>query len=196
MWFFNLLCEDGWVAGGVRGGCFFRARRRCTQELFYRTVSHVTGPSRWPADMVTVLQTSRQITVLKDTLREAQDGEQMGSGKNLGPAFLFSICKSLVLDSPSLACSTSVPCVKRRAEDLQGQLAAGQLFGFAQLWIKWESPSRICPCGRPRHVGSHQMHPIALCCLLGELRLPHPPIYKKIKNPPGRLKQSVCHCLL
>lgn len=194
MWFFNLLCEDGWVAGGLRGGCFFRARRRCTQELFYRTVSHVTGPSRWPADMVTVLQTSRQITVLKDTLREAQDGEQMGSGKNLGPAFLFSICKSLVLDSPSLARATSVPCVKHRAEDLQGQSAAGQLFRFAQLWIKWESPSRICPCGRPWHVGSDTSDSSLLFTLRAPA--PPPPIYKKIKNPPGRLKQSVSHRLL
>lgn len=65
----------------MRRGRFFRARRRCTRDLFYRTVSHVTRPSRWPADMVTVLQTSRQITVLKDTLREAQDGRADGFWK-------------------------------------------------------------------------------------------------------------------
>lgn len=30
--------------------------------------------------------------------------------------------------------SPPAPCVKRRAKDLQGDSAAGQLFGFAQLW--------------------------------------------------------------
>lgn len=61
----------------------------------------------------------------------------MGSGKDLGPAVLFSICKSLGLDSPSLALPPA-RCVKRSAKDLQGDsaaaaAAAGQLLGFAQL---------------------------------------------------------------
>lgn len=159
----------------MRRGRFFGARRRCTRNLFYRTVSHVTRPSRWPADMVTVLQTSRQITVLKDTLREAQDGRADGFWKK-SQARVFILHLQIIGAWFALPRSPPARCVKRRAKDLQGDSsAAGQLLGFAQLWRKWESPSRICLRGRSRHIGSHRVHPIALCCSLWELQLPPTP---------------------
>lgn len=78
---------------------------RCTQNPFHGTVPHVTRPSRWPADTLTwshrCTPTNRQITFLKDTLRDTQKGRQMGSGK-ISARVLFSICKSFGLDSPPL----------------------------------------------------------------------------------------------
>lgn len=46
------------------------------------------GPGDDPPTWSHRSRTGRQITVLKDTLRDAQTGEQMGPGKNLAPPFI------------------------------------------------------------------------------------------------------------
>lgn len=90
MCFFNLL----------RAG--FSGLHRCTRTPFMEPFHMWQDQqmTRWHADMVTSLQTHRQITFLKDTLRDAQKGNQMGPGKSC--AVFYSPSAIIQLDSLSL----------------------------------------------------------------------------------------------
>lgn len=91
--------------------------------------------TRWHADMVTSLRTHRQITFLKDTLRDPQKGNQMGPGKSC--AVFYS--PSVIIQRDSLSLLWCVKCCARFYKNL----AAGQMFALKRC-EKWEWSLRVC----------------------------------------------------